>query len=90
MRLVVLLIKLCYPQVYKKAGKELCTAIDVAVAKGGCEAVVESFYSVMGTQRKGNASNEVLELRSLVDANGNERQHLPSHSRLVHTDNRLR
>ena len=110
MRLGVLLIKLCFPQVYKKAGKELCTAIDVALAKGGCEAVVESFYSVMGTQRKGNVSNEVLELRAMVDwsfphpyrcqastedvadiyANGNERLHLPSHSKLVHNDNRLR
>ena len=32
---------------YKTAGRELCIAIDVALAKGGCEAVVESYYSVM-------------------------------------------
>ena len=52
---------------YVKAGKELCTALDVALAKGGCEAVVESFYSVMATQKKDNISNEVLELRAITD-----------------------
>jgi len=55
-------------QVFEKVGQELCTALDVAVSMGGCEAVVESFYSVVDTQQKGgNMSNETLEARSIID-----------------------
>ena len=55
-------------QFYTAAGQELCTCIDVALAKGGCEAVVESFYSVMGSQQTGpNMANETLQDRSIID-----------------------
>ncbi|XP_047741568.1 uncharacterized protein LOC125179542 [Hyalella azteca] len=54
-------------KVFEKVGQELCTALDVAVSMGGCEAVVESFYSVVDTQQKGgNMSNETLEVQVLV------------------------
>ncbi|XP_047739649.1 uncharacterized protein LOC125178887 [Hyalella azteca] len=55
-------------KVFERVGQELCTALDVAVSMGGCEAVVESFYSVVDTQRKGSTmSNETLELQSIID-----------------------
>ena len=42
--------------------------IDVALSCGGTEAVVESYYSVMGTQRQdGGQSNDTLALRTKLD-----------------------
>ena len=38
--------------IYQTAGKECCIALDVALAMNGCEAVVESYYSVINTQSK--------------------------------------
>ena len=53
---------------YNRVGVEMMTAIDVALAKGGCEAVVESLYSVMKTNATGsNLSNDTLSLRTIVD-----------------------
>ena len=57
-------------QVYSTSvlGPEMCTAIDVAVAKGGTEAVVESFYSVMKTQQTGfHMLNDTLTDRTIID-----------------------
>ena len=45
-------------------GIEGCVSIDIALAKGGTEAVVESYYSVMNSQKKsGGQQNETLALR---------------------------
>ena len=50
------------------AGKECCIALDLALAMSGCEAVVESYYSVMNTQSKaGGQLNETLVQRTNVD-----------------------
>ena len=40
------------PCIYKLLGKEMCVALDVALAAGGCEAVVEVFYSVVAAHKK--------------------------------------
>ena len=49
---------------YNAIGVEGCVAIDIALAKGGTDAVVESYYSVMTSQQKsGNQLNETLALR---------------------------
>ena len=46
---------------YNAIGVEGCVAIDIALAKGETEAVVESYYSVMTSQQKsGNQLNETL------------------------------
>lgn len=45
-------------------GIEGCVSIDIALAKGGTEAVVESYYSVMNSQKmSGGQHNETLALR---------------------------
>jgi hypothetical protein len=57
-----------HPAVYLMAGVEACTCFDVALNCGGTEAVVESYYSVMGTQRQdGGQNNETLALRTKLD-----------------------
>ena len=49
-------------------GKEMCIALDVALAAGGCEAIVEGFYSVVKAHKKpGGQSNNVLVQRAIVD-----------------------
>lgn len=54
--------------VYSRFGKHFCLMYDVAVAKGGTEAIVESVYSVMDSQKQsGRQSNETLVNRSIVD-----------------------
>ena len=54
-------------EVYNRIGKEMCIVIDIALAKGGTEAIVESFYSSTASQAMhGGQSSEVLALR-LVD-----------------------
>ena len=46
---------------------EGCVAIDITLAKGGTEAVVESYYSVMNSQKQpGGQHNETLALRHVV------------------------
>ncbi len=42
-------------------------AFDIALAMGGCEAIIESFYSMMGTQKQIGQQNATLEDRTLVD-----------------------
>ncbi|CAB4008155.1 Hypothetical predicted protein [Paramuricea clavata] len=47
--------------IYGSLGKELCVALGIALADGGCEAVVEGFYSVIGAHKNnGGQSNDVL------------------------------
>ena len=41
----------CDEEIYSAIGIEGCVAIDISLAKGGTEAVVESFYSVMKSQQ---------------------------------------
>ena len=49
---------------FTSIGIEGCIAIDIALAKGGTEAAVESYYSVMKGQKKfGSQSNKTLALR---------------------------
>ncbi len=49
-------------------GKEMCIALDIALAAGGCEAIVEGFYSVVKAHTKsGGQSNNVLVQRAIVD-----------------------
>jgi hypothetical protein len=43
--------------VYSELGKELCLVIDIALAKGGPESIVESFYSVMRCHNKSGSQN---------------------------------
>jgi hypothetical protein len=54
--------------VVKSLGKEMCIALDVALAVSGCKAVVEGFYSIVSAHKKsGGQSNGVLVHRSIVD-----------------------
>lgn len=52
---------------YNTAGPVAMTAFDICMAMGGCEAICESFYSVMGTQKQVGQHNSTLEDRTLVD-----------------------
>ncbi len=47
-------VKMMYNQdvLFEKAGQAAMTAFDIALSTGGSEAIVESFYSVMDTQRQ--------------------------------------
>ena len=55
-------------EVYNRIGKEMCIVIDIALAKGGTEAIVESFYSSMASQAMhGGQSNEALALRLVAN-----------------------
>ena len=46
----------------------MCIALDVALAAGGCEAVVEGFYSLMKAhKRAGGQGNKILVKRAVVD-----------------------
>ncbi|CAB4031484.1 Hypothetical predicted protein, partial [Paramuricea clavata] len=55
-------------EVYNILGKEVCIVQDIALAKGGTESIVESFYSTMASQSlQGGQSNEVLTLRTKID-----------------------
>ena len=54
--------------IFESIGKEFCIALDVALAAGGCEAVVEGFYSVIKAHKMdGGQSNDVLTQRAIVD-----------------------
>ena len=52
---------------YKVAGQVAMTAFDIAMSTGGSEAIVESFYSVMDTQRQVRQHHVTLESRSILD-----------------------
>ena len=53
------------PAVYNMLGVEACICYDICLAKGGTEAVVESFYSSMQAQAmSGGQDNETLALRT--------------------------
>ena len=58
-------------EVYSRIGKEMCIVIDIAMAKGGTEAIIESFYSSMASQAMhGGQSNETLALRLVAYESG--------------------
>jgi len=62
------LTNLIYSSVYDKMGKNFCVAYDIALAKTGTEAVVESVYSVMKTQlQSGAQKNDSIVARTKVD-----------------------
>ena len=49
-------------------GKEMCIGLDIALAAGGCEAIVEGFYSVIAAHKmSGGQGNNVLVQRATVD-----------------------
>ena len=49
-------------EICSRLGREMCVVLDIALAMSGSEAVVESYYSVMGTQTMpGGQNNETLE-----------------------------
>ncbi|CAB3994774.1 Hypothetical predicted protein, partial [Paramuricea clavata] len=52
---------------YDKAGSVAMTAFDIATSIGGSEAIVESFYSVMDTQRQVRQLHTTLENRTILD-----------------------
>lgn len=55
-------------EIYSLCGKELCLIVDIALAKGGPESVVESYYSTMKSQQQpGGQSNNTLSLRTKLD-----------------------
>ena len=54
--------------IYEALGPEICIVLDVALAAGGCEAVVEGFYSLVKAHKKaGGQGNEMLVKRAVVD-----------------------
>ena len=56
------------PQIYKIAKPEGCALIDIALSKGGPEAIAESFYNSMRSQQiVGGQSNENLVRRTKVN-----------------------
>lgn len=52
---------------YGKAGNVAMTAFDIALSMGGSEAIVESFYSVMDSQREVRQHHATLEDRTILD-----------------------
>ena len=54
--------------VYEALGKEACIAFDIALSSGGCEAIVEDFYSLVGHLKKsGKQLNKTLTELAIVD-----------------------
>jgi len=55
-------------ELFTDIGKEMCIALDVALGGGGCEAVVEGFYSLVKVHKKnGGQLNSSLCERAIVD-----------------------
>ena len=55
-------------EIYDRIGREMCIAVDIAMAMSGSEAVVESYYSVMKTQTMpGGQLNDTLVQRTNID-----------------------
>lgn len=52
---------------FTKAGPIAMTSFDIAMAMGGSEAIVESFYSVMDTQKQVRQHHVTLEERTILD-----------------------
>ena len=56
------------PKVYDSLQEEMMVIIDATLAMGCTEAVVKSYCSVMASQyKRGNVSNNTLDVRTLVD-----------------------
>lgn len=54
-------------RVYESLGREACCVLDFVYSLGGTEAVVESYYSVMESQRQdGGQHNYTLDMRTLL------------------------
>ena len=52
---------------YEAIEMEACICVDIALAKGGTEAGVESYYSVMASNKMPSGqNNETLVLRSVL------------------------
>ena len=44
--------------IYESLGKEMCIALDVALASSGCEAIVEGFYSLVAAHKKSGGQRQ--------------------------------
>ena len=53
--------------VFNMLGIEMCVCYDICMAKGGTEAIVESFYSSMQAQSMARQDNETLALRTKLE-----------------------
>ena len=54
--------------IYSSLGKEMCIALNIALAASYCEAIVEGFYSVIAAHKmNGGQGNNVLVQRAIVD-----------------------
>ena len=55
-------------EIYSAAGVAAATSVDISLASGGPEAIVESFYGVMDSQRQtGGMDNRTLSQRTKLD-----------------------
>ena len=55
-------------ELYKELGVDMCICIEVSLAKGGTESVVESFYSSMKAQTMySGQKNDTLALRTKLE-----------------------
>eukprot|EP00112_Aurelia_sp_Birch-Aquarium-sp1_P025226 Seg8290.1 transcript_id=Seg8290.1/GoldUCD/mRNA.D3Y31 product="hypothetical protein" protein_id=Seg8290.1/GoldUCD/D3Y31 len=55
-------------ELYDKLGIEMCICIDISLAKGGTESVVESFYTSMKAQTMyGGQNNYILAMRTKLE-----------------------
>ena len=52
---------------YTALKREGCIILDVAANIGGSEAIAETYYGIMTSQRKDNHLNDTLDMRTLVD-----------------------
>ena len=72
-------------------GRMMCKAIDIAMAMSGSEAVVESYYSVMKSQKKdGGQNNKTLVERAALYLDGDAEDGLPKHQVPIFLDDRGR
>lgn len=62
-------VKMMYNEgsLYKQVGQMAITTFDIAMSMGGSEAIVESFFNLMETQRQARQHHVTLEARSILD-----------------------
>lgn len=64
------LVEACYTNasIHESAGPEAGISLDVALGGGGCEAVVEGFYSLVKLHKKaGGQGDDAIVLKAIVD-----------------------
>ena len=53
-------------EIVDSLGQEMCVTIDIALAGSGCEAIVESFYSVVNSQKMANQMMSLFMAQLLI------------------------